>query len=140
MKFGFTVGALVLALFASACSNLLVRSDSKDCGFSASYGIPEPGRAAWISVSRVRSEVVDGQTKCGSGYGTTKVDRALVAGKELQLKTIGEDVVYIAPIGFDPGKQAFSIEVDGRGYIADQNSLRRVENRYVIDLRPFPPK
>jgi hypothetical protein len=120
MKFGLAVGSLVLAIFISSCSRLPLQSDSKGCGFSASFTIPDQGKDAWITFSRVLAETVD--------------------GKELGLVTIGEDVVYIAPAGFDPGKQAISIEVDGRGYITDQNNVRRVDNRYFIGLRPFPPK
>ena len=140
MKFGLAVGSLVLTIFISSCSRLPLQSDSKDCGFSASFTIPDQGKGAWITFSRVLAETVDAKTNCGSGYVPAKVDNAALDGKELGLVTIGEDVVYTAPAGFDPGKQAISIEVGGRGYITDQNNVRRVDNRYFIGLRPFPPK
>ena len=140
MNLGIAVGTLVLALFMSSCSYLPRLADSKDCGFSASYTIPKPGGSAWISISRVLSEVVNGQTNCGFGYQPTTVDKAFVDGMELEVKTIGEDVLYVAPVGFDPAKHSFSIVVDGHSYIADQSNLRHEGNRHRIVLRPSPTK
>jgi hypothetical protein len=140
MKLGIAVGSFALAIFISSCSYLPLQAGSKDCGFSASYTVPEPGKSAWISISRVLAEVVNGQTNCGFAYLPTAVDKALVDGKELEVKTIGEDVLYVAPVGFDPATHSFSIDVDGHGYIADPNNVRREGDRYVIGLRPFPPK
>ena len=140
MKLGLTVGSLVLAIFISSCSYLPLQADSTDCGFSASYTVPEPGKNAWILVSRVIAEVVNGQTNCGFGYAPTTVDKAFVDGKELEVKTIGEDVLYLAPVGFDPATHSFSIGVDGRSYISDKSNVRREGDRYFIALRPSPTK
>ena len=140
MKLGLTVGSLVLAILISSCSYLPRQADSTDCGFSASYTIPEPGKSAWISISRVIAEMVNGQTNCGFGYAPTTVDKAFVDGKVLEVKTIGEDVLYVAPVGFDPATHPLSVEVDGRSYVADQNNVRHDGKHYVIGLRPFPPK
>ena len=140
MRLGIAVGSLLLSIFISSCSNLPLRGDSKDCGFSASYRSPKPGDSAWISISRVLAEVVDGQTNCGFGYAPARVDKAFVDGTELEVKTIGEDVLYVAPAGFDPATHSFSIVVDGHNYVADQGNLRHEGDRYTIALRPSPTK
>ena len=140
MKLGVAFGSLLLSLFITSCSNLPLQTDSKDCGFSASYRVPKPGDSAWISISRVLAEVVDGETNCGFGYQPITVDKALVEGKELEVKTIGEDVLYVAPVGFDPASHSFSIDVDGHSYISDKGNVRREGDRYRIALRPSPTK
>ena len=138
MKLGVAVGSLILAIFISSCSYLPLQNDSTDCGFSASYGVPRQGQSAWISVSRVLAEVVNGQTNCGFGYLPTTVDMAFVDGNRLEVKSIGEDVLYVAPVGFDPATHSFSIVVDGRSYISDKSNVRREGDRYTIALRPAP--
>ena len=140
MKLAIAIGCIVLATSSSSCSRLALRGDAKDCGFSASFAIPDQGKNAWITFSRVRAETVDGKTTCGSSYGTTRVDKALVDGTQLDSIPIGEEVVYVAPMGFDPETQAITIEVDGRSYSTDQNDVRRTGNGYSIGMRPFPPK
>jgi hypothetical protein len=138
MKRGIALG--FLSVLISSCSYLALQSDSKDCGFTASFTFPDRGGGAMILFSRVLAEESNGQTNCGLASVPTKVDKAFVDGKDLSLVTIGEDVVYVAPTGFDPATQAINIEVHGRSYITDQNNFRRDGNRYVIGLRPFPPK
>ncbi len=140
MRLGVVFGSLLLSLFITSCSNLRLQPDSKDCGFSASYRSPKPGDGAWISISRVLAEVVNGQTNCGFGYVPTRVDKAFVDGKELEVKTIGEDVLYVAPVGFEPTTHSFSIDIDGSRYITDQNSIRREGDRYILALRPSQTK
>lgn len=140
MKLGVAVGSLILAIFISSCADLPLHTDSKDCGFSASYTIPKPGDSAWISISRVLPEVVNGQTNCDFSYLPTTVDKAFVDGNRLEVKTIGEDVLYVAPVGFDPATQSFRINVDGLEYVADKSSVRREGDRYTIAMRPSPIK
>ena len=140
MKHGAVTGSLLLAIFITSCYNLPLRTDSNECGFSAHYSTPKPGDSAWILISRVRAEVVNGQTNCGSPYMPTPVDKAFVDGKELEVKTIGEDVLYVAPVGFDPETHSFSIDVDGHSYISDKSSVRREGARYTIALRSSPTK
>jgi hypothetical protein len=139
MKLGFSVFSLAVVLFTS-CSYLPLQSGSKDCGFTASFTLPKQGEGPLILFSRVLAEELNGQTNCGFASVPTKVDKASVDGKELRVVTIGEDVVYAAPAGFDPTTQAISIEADGRSYFTNQNEVRRDGNRYLIGLRSFPPK
>ena len=135
-----SAGSLALAIFISSCSYFPLQPASTDCGFLASYRTPEPDTNAWISISRVLAEAGNGQSTCGSRHAPTRADKAFVDGTQLEVKTIGEDVLYVAPVGFDPATNSFSIEVDGRGYIADPNNVRRVGDRNTIGLRPFPSK
>lgn len=129
----FVAAALVLL---ASCS--LFRAN-EDCGFSASFDVPNGKGEIEIIFSRVLAEELNGIRNCGFAYVQTQVENAMIDGTSLAESVHDEKYVYTAAVRFDPRKDPMSIESGGKGYISDFESVQQVDRRVFIKLRPFPP-
>lgn len=135
MKRRFGIALLLFATAGSACSYLPFQGNPQDCGYFASFDLPKEGEGAWISITLVVAESVNGEINCGFGHVPTRADRASVNGTELRVITIGEDVLYVAPADFDPNTQELRVEIDGWTYTSNPRELRREGRRFSLPLR-----
>jgi hypothetical protein len=134
MKRRFWVALLLFAVAGSACSYLPFQGNPQDCGYFASFDLPKEGEGAWISISLVVAERVNGEINCGFGHVPTRAERVSVNGTELRIITIGEDVLYVAPADFDPNTQELKVEIDGWTYTSVPRELRREGKRFSLPL------
>jgi len=135
MKRQFGVALLLLAIAGSACSYLPFQGNPQDCGYFASFDVPKEGEGAWISITLVVAERVNGVINCGFGHVPIRADIASVNGTELGVITMGEEVLYVAPADFDPNTQELKVEIDGWMYTSVPLETRREGRRISMPLR-----
>ena len=135
MRIRIVLGLIAFVLACGACDQLPLKSETRDCGYTAKFDAPEQGSGAWISISRVLAEELNGTVNCGFAAVPTRVDKASVNGSTLDTVSIGEDIVYVAPADFDPNEHQLIIDIDGKTYGSDPRETQRNGRRIVLALK-----